>query len=121
MQSTGTFFAAARLAGATHPPAYILSRSIGLQVKFCSQELTFFISVVYRLIVFQFRFSVRWKVKSSYVVSDFRVSAHFLMEFSVLVRVPQHLCTQHHLSVFCTYWITKPPSKQIVYTVANVP
>ncbi|XP_011017252.1 PREDICTED: nucleobase-ascorbate transporter 3-like [Populus euphratica] len=30
-ESTGTFFAAARLAGATHPPAHVLSRSIGLQ------------------------------------------------------------------------------------------
>ncbi|KAA8537698.1 hypothetical protein F0562_027312 [Nyssa sinensis] len=29
--STGTFFAAARLAGATAPPAHVLSRSIGLQ------------------------------------------------------------------------------------------
>ncbi|GKV04705.1 hypothetical protein SLEP1_g16822 [Rubroshorea leprosula] len=31
MQSTGAFFAAARLAGATPPPANVLSRSIGLQ------------------------------------------------------------------------------------------
>ncbi|PPD74516.1 hypothetical protein GOBAR_DD28561 [Gossypium barbadense] len=31
MQSTGTFFAAARLSGATAPPAHVLSRSIGLQ------------------------------------------------------------------------------------------
>uniref|UniRef100_A0A2C9U1T9 Nucleobase-ascorbate transporter 3 n=1 Tax=Manihot esculenta TaxID=3983 RepID=A0A2C9U1T9_MANES len=30
-ESTGTYFAAARLAGATHPPAHILTRSIGLQ------------------------------------------------------------------------------------------
>ncbi|XP_073059505.1 nucleobase-ascorbate transporter 3-like [Primulina eburnea] len=30
-ESTGTFYAAARLAGATSPPAYVLSRSIGLQ------------------------------------------------------------------------------------------
>jgi len=30
-ESTGTFYAAARLAGATPPPAHILSRSIGLQ------------------------------------------------------------------------------------------
>ncbi|KAJ4824047.1 N-terminal acetyltransferase [Turnera subulata] len=30
-ESTGTFFAAARLAGATHPPAHVLTRSIGLQ------------------------------------------------------------------------------------------
>ncbi|XWS25680.1 hypothetical protein CRYUN_Cryun27aG0088400 [Craigia yunnanensis] len=30
-ESTGTFFAAARLSGATPPPAYVLSRSIGLQ------------------------------------------------------------------------------------------
>ncbi|KAH1064936.1 hypothetical protein J1N35_029923 [Gossypium stocksii] len=30
-ESTGTFFAAARLSGATAPPAYVLSRSIGLQ------------------------------------------------------------------------------------------
>ncbi|XP_044511243.1 nucleobase-ascorbate transporter 3-like [Mangifera indica] len=30
-ESTGTFFAAARLAGATAPPAHVLSRSIGLQ------------------------------------------------------------------------------------------
>lgn len=30
-ESTGTFFAAARLSGATHPPAHVLSRSIGLQ------------------------------------------------------------------------------------------
>ncbi|KAK6939549.1 Nucleobase cation symporter 2 family [Dillenia turbinata] len=30
-ESTGAFFAAARLAGATPPPAYVLSRSIGLQ------------------------------------------------------------------------------------------
>ncbi|KAH8488113.1 hypothetical protein H0E87_023977 [Populus deltoides] len=30
-ESTGTFFAAARLAGATSPPAHVLSRSIGLQ------------------------------------------------------------------------------------------
>ncbi|KAF9687598.1 hypothetical protein SADUNF_Sadunf02G0110000 [Salix dunnii] len=30
-ESTGTFFAAARFAGATHPPAHVLSRSIGLQ------------------------------------------------------------------------------------------
>ncbi|XP_059633375.1 nucleobase-ascorbate transporter 3 [Cornus florida] len=30
-ESTGTFFAASRLAGATAPPAYVLSRSIGLQ------------------------------------------------------------------------------------------
>ncbi|KAK3039366.1 hypothetical protein RJ639_027615 [Escallonia herrerae] len=30
-ESTGTFFAAARLAGATPPPAHVLSRSIGLQ------------------------------------------------------------------------------------------
>lgn len=33
MQSTGTFFAAARLSGATAPPAYVLSRSVGLQVR----------------------------------------------------------------------------------------
>lgn len=32
-QSTGTFFAAARLSGATPPPAHVLSRSIGLQVQ----------------------------------------------------------------------------------------
>lgn len=31
-QSTGTFFAVARLAGATPPPTYVLSRGIGLQV-----------------------------------------------------------------------------------------
>ncbi|XP_075480927.1 nucleobase-ascorbate transporter 3-like [Primulina tabacum] len=30
-ESTGTFYAASRLAGATSPPAYVLSRSIGLQ------------------------------------------------------------------------------------------
>ncbi|KAB2030125.1 hypothetical protein ERO13_D05G202600v2 [Gossypium hirsutum] len=30
-ESTGTFFAAARLSGATAPPAHVLSRSIGLQ------------------------------------------------------------------------------------------
>ncbi|KAJ9166179.1 hypothetical protein P3X46_020963 [Hevea brasiliensis] len=30
-ESTGTYFAAARLAGATHPPAHVLTRSIGLQ------------------------------------------------------------------------------------------
>ncbi|KAL1353809.1 hypothetical protein HN51_042423 [Arachis hypogaea] len=30
-ESTGTFYAAARLSGATSPPAYVLSRSIGLQ------------------------------------------------------------------------------------------
>lgn len=30
-ESTGTFIAAARLAGATYPPAHVLSRSIGLQ------------------------------------------------------------------------------------------
>ncbi|XP_044475540.1 nucleobase-ascorbate transporter 3-like [Mangifera indica] len=30
-ESTGTFFAASRLAGATAPPAHVLSRSIGLQ------------------------------------------------------------------------------------------
>ncbi|KAK8643065.1 hypothetical protein V6N13_012381 [Hibiscus sabdariffa] len=30
-ESTGTFFAAARLSGATPPPAHVLSRSIGLQ------------------------------------------------------------------------------------------
>ncbi|WCJ35359.1 Xanthine/uracil permease family protein [Euphorbia peplus] len=30
-ESTGTYFAAARLSGATHPPAHIISRSIGLQ------------------------------------------------------------------------------------------
>ncbi|KAF5739426.1 hypothetical protein HS088_TW12G00632 [Tripterygium wilfordii] len=30
-ESTGTFFAAARFAGATHPPAHVLSRSVGLQ------------------------------------------------------------------------------------------
>ncbi|PON38103.1 Nucleobase-ascorbate transporter [Parasponia andersonii] len=30
-ESTGTFFAASRLSGATAPPAYILTRSIGLQ------------------------------------------------------------------------------------------
>ncbi|KAE8682164.1 Nucleobase-ascorbate transporter 3 [Hibiscus syriacus] len=30
-ESTGTFFAAARLSGATAPPTYVLSRSIGLQ------------------------------------------------------------------------------------------
>jgi len=39
MQSTGTFFAAARLSGATPPPAHVLSRSIGLQVKFQSSHL----------------------------------------------------------------------------------
>lgn len=32
MQSTSTFYAASRLAGATPPPAYVLSRSIGLHV-----------------------------------------------------------------------------------------
>lgn len=32
-QSTGAHYAAARLAGATPPPAYVLSRSVGLQVK----------------------------------------------------------------------------------------
>ncbi|KAI3465383.1 hypothetical protein Pfo_022046 [Paulownia fortunei] len=31
-ESTGTFYAAARLAGATSPPGHVLSRSIGLQV-----------------------------------------------------------------------------------------
>lgn len=31
VESTGTFFAASRLAGATAPPAHVLSRSIGLQ------------------------------------------------------------------------------------------
>ncbi|CAN1273844.1 Nucleobase-ascorbate transporter 3 [Linum perenne] len=30
-ESTGTFFAASRLAGATHTPAHVVSRSIGLQ------------------------------------------------------------------------------------------
>lgn len=30
-ESTGTFFAASRLSGATAPPAYVLSRSVGLQ------------------------------------------------------------------------------------------
>ncbi|KAJ1397427.1 Xanthine/uracil/vitamin C permease [Sesbania bispinosa] len=30
-ESTGTFFAAARLSGATPPPAHVLSRSVGLQ------------------------------------------------------------------------------------------
>ncbi|EXB38630.1 Nucleobase-ascorbate transporter 3 [Morus notabilis] len=30
-ESTGTFFAAARLSGATAPPAFVLSRSIGMQ------------------------------------------------------------------------------------------
>ncbi|MCI21170.1 nucleobase-ascorbate transporter 3-like, partial [Trifolium medium] len=29
--STGTYFAAARLSGATPPPPHVLSRSIGLQ------------------------------------------------------------------------------------------
>ncbi|GFP92711.1 nucleobase-ascorbate transporter 3 [Phtheirospermum japonicum] len=32
-QSTGTFYAAARLAGATSPPGHVLSRSIGLQAS----------------------------------------------------------------------------------------
>lgn len=32
VQSTGAFFAAARLSGATPPPAFIFNRSIGLQV-----------------------------------------------------------------------------------------
>lgn len=32
LQSTGTYFAAARLAGATPPPASVISQSIGLQV-----------------------------------------------------------------------------------------
>ena len=32
LQSSGTYYAAARLAGATPPPAHVLSRSIGLQV-----------------------------------------------------------------------------------------
>ncbi|KAK1395737.1 Nucleobase-ascorbate transporter 3 [Heracleum sosnowskyi] len=31
VESTGTFYAAARLAGATAPPTYVLTRSIGLQ------------------------------------------------------------------------------------------
>ncbi|KAH7848616.1 hypothetical protein Vadar_005170 [Vaccinium darrowii] len=30
-ESTGTFYAAARLAGATHPPLHVINRSIGLQ------------------------------------------------------------------------------------------
>ncbi|EEF52467.1 nucleobase-ascorbate transporter 3 isoform X1 [Ricinus communis] len=30
-ESTGAYFAAARLSGATHPPAHVLTRSIGLQ------------------------------------------------------------------------------------------
>jgi len=33
MQSTGGFFAAARLSGATPPPAHVLSRSIGMQAS----------------------------------------------------------------------------------------
>ncbi|XP_040996630.1 nucleobase-ascorbate transporter 3-like [Juglans microcarpa x Juglans regia] len=37
-ESTGTFFAAARLAGATPPPAHVLSRSIGLQGIFLLLE-----------------------------------------------------------------------------------
>lgn len=32
VQTTGTFYAAARLSGATPPPAHVLSRSIGWQV-----------------------------------------------------------------------------------------
>lgn len=32
LQSTATFYAASRLAGATPPPAHVVSRSIGLQV-----------------------------------------------------------------------------------------
>jgi len=39
MQSTGAFFAAARLSGATPPPAHVLSRSIGFQVILASEQL----------------------------------------------------------------------------------
>ncbi|KAF5199561.1 Nucleobase-ascorbate transporter [Thalictrum thalictroides] len=39
-ESTGTFIAAARLAGATPPPTHVLSRSIGLQV--CIQKSSLF-------------------------------------------------------------------------------
>ncbi|WJX77479.1 hypothetical protein P8452_60783 [Trifolium repens] len=34
-ESTGAYFAAARLSGATPPPAHVLSRSIGLQALVC--------------------------------------------------------------------------------------
>lgn len=39
VQSTGTFIAASRFAGATPPPAHVLSRSIGFQV---STHFTFY-------------------------------------------------------------------------------
>ncbi|CAA0810892.1 Nucleobase-ascorbate transporter 3 [Striga hermonthica] len=37
-ESTGTFYAAARLSGATSPPGHVLSRSVGLQVWPTSQR-----------------------------------------------------------------------------------
>lgn len=40
MQSTGAFYAASRLAGATIPPAHVVNRSIGLQVQ-CHQVFQF--------------------------------------------------------------------------------
>ncbi|KAL3646724.1 N-terminal acetyltransferase [Castilleja foliolosa] len=38
-ESTATFYAAARLAGATSPPGHVLSRSIGLQGQFADREV----------------------------------------------------------------------------------
>jgi len=65
MQSTGTFFAAARLAGATSPPAHVLTRSIGLQVQIVqknsilivpvSENWLIFCTVKYHLIMSHFQ------------------------------------------------------------------
>jgi hypothetical protein len=40
-ESTGAHFATARLAGATPPPASVLSRSVGLQVSFVQYKILY--------------------------------------------------------------------------------
>lgn len=49
MQSTGTFIAASRFAGATAPPAHVLSRSIGLQVLSLSSLLHFLLLIYFSI------------------------------------------------------------------------
>ena len=42
LQSTGAYMAASRLAIATPPPAYVLSRGIGWQVSYKAQVIYYY-------------------------------------------------------------------------------
>ncbi|KAJ9674538.1 hypothetical protein PVL29_023840 [Vitis rotundifolia] len=92
-ESTGTFFAAARLAGATPPPPHVLSRSIGLQVianmKLPTRHLFYFCYSSWNK-----RLKLFYYIDNEHMVCfvcECRELACCLMGYLVLLLVPLHL------------------------------